>query len=165
IPRSILNRNQFGGRLGGPIVKNKTFFFYLFDGQRQVSTDTQTTATLTATARQGIFRFFPGVQNGNANANVPTVDLNGNPIKPASATGDLQSVSVFGRDPSRPSADTSGFIKGLMAQHPLPNVFTIGDGLNTAGIQWQRKAGANRNQHNLRVDQNFNQSQRLSVSY
>src|SRR5439155_4505941 len=138
---------------------------YLFDGQRQVATDTITTATLTAAARQGIFRFFPGVQNGNANANVPTVDLSGNPIKPGSATGDLQSVSVFGRDPSRPSADTTGFIKALMALHPLPTDFTTGDGLNTAGIRWQRKSGANRNQHNLRLDENFNQSERLTINY
>lgn len=26
--------NQFGGRLGGPIVKNKAFFFFTYDGQR-----------------------------------------------------------------------------------------------------------------------------------
>jgi outer membrane receptor protein involved in Fe transport len=27
--------NQFGGRLGGPIVKNRAFFFFTYDGQRQ----------------------------------------------------------------------------------------------------------------------------------
>ena len=27
--------NQFGGRIGGPIVKNKAFFFFTYDGQRQ----------------------------------------------------------------------------------------------------------------------------------
>jgi hypothetical protein len=29
-----LNRNQFGGRFGGPVFKNKTFFFFLYEGQR-----------------------------------------------------------------------------------------------------------------------------------
>ncbi|HMF56267.1 MAG TPA: TonB-dependent receptor [Pyrinomonadaceae bacterium] len=27
--------NQFGGRLGGPIVRNRAFFFFTYDGQRQ----------------------------------------------------------------------------------------------------------------------------------
>src|SRR6185295_7666298 len=30
------NRNQYGARLQGPIVKNKTFFFALFEGQRDM---------------------------------------------------------------------------------------------------------------------------------
>ncbi|HEY6232126.1 MAG TPA: TonB-dependent receptor [Pyrinomonadaceae bacterium] len=32
--RSPLRINQFGGRLGGPIVKNRAFFFFTYDGQR-----------------------------------------------------------------------------------------------------------------------------------
>jgi outer membrane receptor protein involved in Fe transport len=33
--RPPLQINQFGGRLGGPIVRNKAFFFFTYDGQRQ----------------------------------------------------------------------------------------------------------------------------------
>ena len=32
--RSPVRINQFGGRLGGPIVKNRAFFFFTYDGQR-----------------------------------------------------------------------------------------------------------------------------------
>jgi outer membrane receptor protein involved in Fe transport len=32
-PKSQIN--QFGGRIGGPIVKNRAFFFFTYDGQRQ----------------------------------------------------------------------------------------------------------------------------------
>ena len=53
IPRNNLKRNQFGGTFGGPIVKNRLFFFAAYQGQRQVETDvlpeqqTFTTAELT----------------------------------------------------------------------------------------------------------------------
>ncbi len=33
--RPALHVNQFGGNLGGPIVKNKAFFFFDYDGQRR----------------------------------------------------------------------------------------------------------------------------------
>jgi hypothetical protein len=36
IPRLDLKRNQFGGAFGGPIVKDKAFFFVAYQGQRQV---------------------------------------------------------------------------------------------------------------------------------
>jgi Carboxypeptidase regulatory-like domain/TonB dependent receptor-like, beta-barrel len=34
-PQSTFNRNQFGVNLGGPIIKNKTFFFLSYEGLRQ----------------------------------------------------------------------------------------------------------------------------------
>jgi hypothetical protein len=34
-PQSKFNRNQFGANLGGPIIKNKTFFFLSYEGLRQ----------------------------------------------------------------------------------------------------------------------------------
>src|SRR5690242_5889068 len=35
IPRQPFHVNQFGGTLGGPVVKNKDFFFFNYDGQRR----------------------------------------------------------------------------------------------------------------------------------
>ena len=32
--RAPLQINQFGGRFGGPITKNRAFFFFTYDGQR-----------------------------------------------------------------------------------------------------------------------------------
>src|SRR2546425_6396116 len=177
VPKDYENRNQFGARFGGPIIKNKTFFFVLVDEQRYIFRQTFVGTVLTPLARQGIFRFFPGVDNQNATALNPAVDRNGNPVRPAGATGDLQSVSVFNRDSNRPGFDPSGFIQNtLISRMPAPNDYTVGDGLNTAGIRVTRRgdgydlAGSNgndtnRDQFNTRLDHNFSSNHKLSVVY
>src|SRR5256885_4250961 len=140
VEKSFLNRNQFGGRLGGPLVKNKTFFFFLYEGMRTVQRDVVTAQVLTPLARQGIYRYFPGVASANANANNPTVDFAGNPVIPAGATGPLQSFNVFTRDPLRTGYDPSGLVQKFLTRMPVPNDFrTVGDGLNTAGYRWVRR--------------------------
>src|SRR5215467_13720411 len=69
------NRNQFGGRVGGPIIKNKAFFFVLTDDQRYMGKVTQGTLVLTQLARQGIFRYMNnGQRNGGTSATQPSVD-------------------------------------------------------------------------------------------
>jgi hypothetical protein len=174
VGKDYLNRNQFGGRLGGPIIRNKTFFFFLYEGQRSVERAYVTATVLTAQARQGIFRYFPGVQNGNVFTSNPTVDLNGNPVQPAGATGGLQSFNVFTRDPLRTGFDPSGHIQMVLSRMPMPNDFTVGDGLNTAGHRWVRRVSGtdstagngvnvNRDQFNVRIDHNFNSSHKLSL--
>src|SRR5262245_11228994 len=57
--RNILIRNQFGAGVDGPIRKNKTFFRVHIEAQRLSQQSTITQAVYTATARQGLFRFFP----------------------------------------------------------------------------------------------------------
>jgi outer membrane receptor protein involved in Fe transport len=46
-------RNQFGGSVGGPIRKDRTFIFGSYEGLRQSLTGTAPTSILSATARQG----------------------------------------------------------------------------------------------------------------
>jgi hypothetical protein len=48
-------RNQFGGTLGGPVVRDRTFFFADYQGQRQAIARTVTSTVPTALQRQGIF--------------------------------------------------------------------------------------------------------------
>lgn len=47
-------RNQFGGAIGGPIVKDKTFFFFDYERVRQLLTATQVSRVLSQNARNGI---------------------------------------------------------------------------------------------------------------
>ena len=58
---------------------------------------------------------------------------------------------------------------------PSPNDYTIGDGLNTAGIRWLRRIqgqdtpngdgnDTDRNQYNVRIDHNFNSNHKATFS-
>jgi hypothetical protein len=53
-PTPAFHQNQFGGLLGGPIVKNKLFFLFNYEGLRIASNNTQTIVSPDANARNGL---------------------------------------------------------------------------------------------------------------
>jgi len=68
LPRNNLKRNQFGGTFGGPIVKNRLFFFASYQGQRQIETQVQPEQTVFTPAElQGN---FSQALNGGPDLNV-----------------------------------------------------------------------------------------------
>ncbi len=152
--KTFNNRNQFGGRLGGPIKQNKAFFFVLIDEQRYVEKQNVVSTVLTGPARQGIFRYLTegttganggtARRNGNAFSTTPSVDLNGNTLSANPANGAplfMNSFSVFSdvKDPNRTRIDPVWVGPQYLTRMPLPNDYTIGDGLNTAGFRWLRR--------------------------
>ncbi len=67
--RDTLKRNQYGGTVGGPVMKNKLFFFQGFQGTKNRSTPPELFAYVpTAAMLAGDFRGIasPGCQNGRA---------------------------------------------------------------------------------------------------
>jgi len=51
----MLRYNQFGGTFGGPIIKNRTFFFFAYEGLREEVPTVVTTSVPTALQRLGNF--------------------------------------------------------------------------------------------------------------
>ena len=51
-PKSEFRQNQFGATVGGPIVKNRTFFFFMYEGQRR-SRESTLLGTVPTTAMFG----------------------------------------------------------------------------------------------------------------
>jgi hypothetical protein len=165
-PRDVLLRHQFGGRLGGPILRNKTFFFGLYEGFRQSSGASITRTVLTDSARRGLFRYFPNLPNGNTSSTIPTVDSHGNPVAPPGLTlADLKQLNLFSLDPRRSIPDQSGLIPLLVKATPLPNNFNAGDGLNTAGFTFFAPVRVLSDQFTIRIDHTINDKHRLYGTY
>ena len=55
VPKPDYRRNQYGGMLGGPLAKDRTFFFVDYQGQRQAIGRTVTSTVPSLLQRQGIF--------------------------------------------------------------------------------------------------------------
>lgn len=180
-PIDYANRNQFGGRVGGPIKKNKAFFFFLTDDQRYLTKVNNVATVLTAPARQGIFRYLTGPSaaprtNGNAFSTTPSVDLNGNILTSDKGTPlSLNSVNLLAAGgPNFSAIDPVWFGPQYINKYmPLPNNYTVGDGLNTAGYAWQQpengvdgatgqSPNTNRNNYTLRFDYQINERQKVN---
>ena len=110
-----LTRNTFGGTIGGPILKDKVFFFFNYEGQRTRESSTVTQEVPTALYRTGVLQYkdASGAVRVLTPAQVATLD------SPCVANG----VCPNGPGPS-------AAILAYFAQLPVANGLTVGDGLN-----------------------------------
>ena len=70
--RPIIRRNQYGGTVGGPVIKNKTFFFFDIQYTKQRGTSAFTNLSVpTADFKQGDFSGSPGRSSGHGRAGAP----------------------------------------------------------------------------------------------
>jgi len=65
IPIAPLRRNNYGVTVGGPIIKNKTFFFFDYDGFRQTTMSTSQAGVPSNAMRMGDFSELCAAQGGS----------------------------------------------------------------------------------------------------
>jgi hypothetical protein len=133
-PRSVLNRQQFGGTIGGPIIiphivdgRNKLFFFFAYQGQRQSQLVLNgTTQTYTPMQAQG--NFSQAGPNGGPDPNVANFLL-ANPYFQANPT--LASQAII--DPSKidPVAQAY-FAHGLIPTSPTGYLYPTASAVSNA---------------------------------
>lgn len=80
-------RNQYGGTIGGPIKKNKMFFFANYEGLRQTLGETPVTIVPNQASRTEVQNYLNTLVPGSAQANAEKVVLNALNAVPLPAAG------------------------------------------------------------------------------
>jgi Carboxypeptidase regulatory-like domain/TonB-dependent Receptor Plug Domain len=144
LARVPLIQNQFGASLGGPIRKDKTFFFFGFE-REVLRTGTLVTSTVpTAAELSGDFS-APGL---------PPIYDQSRPGNPQFQCNGVLNVIC----PNRLDASAVNLFK---ASYPLPNV----SGSLTQNYIVQEATGGVNNQYNARVDHRFSDKNNLFARY
>lgn len=128
VPLSVLKRNQFGGTVGGPIIipkifngRNKLFFFFSYEGQRQVANVNQgNVPTFTPAEANGDFSASP-------QASTVAAFLLANPqFQPNAA---LAAQGIIAPSAINPVAKAY-FQNGLIPTSPSGSLYPVGSAKN-----------------------------------
>jgi hypothetical protein len=158
--RPILRRNQFGGTVGGPIQRNKTFFFFDLQFTRQRGTFAFTNFTVPLPEfRRGDFSRLLGEQIG--------VDALGRPVRRNQIFDPLSAQTVGNtvvRDPFPgnriPASRLSPAALKIQELYPAPQIDTPFANYNSQG-----PLKINNYEWDVKIDHNFSESDKLMARY
>src|ERR1700730_13543833 len=142
IPKAPFKRNHFGVAVGGPIIKNHTFFFVDYEGIRQAKGIANHNFVPSPAARAGLLCSNP---------------LGADPSNPCTPN----------QLPPGPNTDANGVdlqVKNYFALYPLPNGGLLGNG-DTGLFTFSGKQIVTENFVTTRVDHKFSDRDSLFATY
>jgi len=164
IPGKVL-RNTFGGTVGGPIKKNRSFFFLAYEGDR-LRESLQTTQTVPSDElRNGIVRYRCDSTEDPDNCAIGAPLAEGVSISQGAGLGpnellvtmDRNAVAALdtvctdnGTCPLGPGANQA--VLDVFSQYPSPNSDAAGDGLDFRGFTFAAPNPNNLNTYIAKLD-------------
>ena len=159
VPRPPLLRNIFGGTIGGPIKKDKAFFFFTYEGFREsTSTSAVKVVPLASSIGQGIIRYRTA--SGASDPGCPAGTPAGyNCLTPAEIGAAYTAAN--GVNPgTNPLA--INYLANIASRYPA-NDTTVGDGINTGGFRFNARTPTTQDTFIGKFDFNLTSRQTLFV--
>ncbi|MDR3724865.1 MAG: carboxypeptidase-like regulatory domain-containing protein [Terracidiphilus sp.] len=140
-PRAGLHRNQFGGQVGGPIKKNKAFFYFDWDSRRDSIASSQTRTIPNTYVSQGML-----------------------PYKNAAGTIEyVTPAQLKSYDPSNLGANSS-ILSLFSSRYPTPNI-SGGNNYSTSGYRFNYPYTYVENVYVAKFDYNLTDKQKLWAKF
>lgn len=139
VTRPKLNRNVFGGSVGGPIQKNRMFFFLNYEGRHDTSQSTALRIVPLESFKQGTFTY----------------------LRKDNSINRLTPAEVKALDPQ--GIGESAAVLADLQKYPVANDTTVGDGLNTGGFRFNAATPLRWNTYIAKFDYNINPKHTLFV--
>src|SRR5215472_7275145 len=147
VPPKLL-RNIFGGSLGGPVLKDRFFFFVNYEGSRQREEASVIRIVPSDNLRQGMIQYRCDTSDPNCSTSNSKVNIVNDPALGLVAT--LTSNQIKAMDPL--GLGVNQVMLTYFKKFPEPNDFTQGDKVNFVGYRFRGAVPTNNNWYIARAD-------------
>jgi outer membrane receptor protein involved in Fe transport len=113
LPLPPFNRNEFGGSLGGPVVKNKLFFFGSFEGLRRVMSTPVISSVPTPALKAGNFAGLGVIRDPYTKLPFPN-----NQIPASSISSVSKALLAYTSDPNQAGTSAAGLGNNFVYNTP-----------------------------------------------
>jgi len=153
--KAVQQIHEFGGTIGGPIFKNKTFFFFDYLGQRNHLPFPASSTVPTLGSRNGNFTGFP---NRDCDGDGSTSGVNDGPVCNPFTGVAFPNATI-------PSNLVSGISKNLFNRFPAPTINVINPDQGNNNFFTQRNNQERINNYEVKIDHRLSAKNSLTGRY